>query len=402
MQILFNSYRRQIDEISADPVLWGFGIFLSLGHLLSALYFTQSDILKILSHSDGAICWSFWPNCFEERIFHPLFWKVLFGIYILAAIVAVLGFSYRRISWAWWALLIASGLKLMFMIQDYGLMGNHHHIQLWVCFPFLFARDKVKVLGLLLPLLYVLAGSLRLGSDWLQGLALVSSKNWIPFSFLKVAAIYTSFLELCIVWWFFSKSSFLRWAVLTQFVAFHLISSLWVGYYFPSVMLLLLAFFPLLWGHGRWVPLDLTPLRFASSALFLFLPIFCQILSLLPDQDSALFSRRRVASLSMFDARTECSSEAFIQRAGTLIHLPLYSSRVGARLHCDPVYHEGLVQRLCREEHLSFPDSKIRFILLARRLSDSELTLVEDTPDACGSLKERSWWESLSGRGHHG
>jgi hypothetical protein len=342
-----------IDEIAADPALRIYGALLAVTHVLTFLVWRKIDVARILS-SKQALCWPFWEDCRNFRVFSQEQIEALLWLYLALALGTAALFSIRRCTrLAWWAFLLLTLLKLLVVAEDFQLRLNQHYMIAFVSLTFLFFPEKRSLLRLLIAFFYFWAGILKLDREWLSGAALYADPWLIHGQLLPYACTYVVVLELLLVWGLFSRRVWLFGLTLGQLILFHVVSFNVVGFFYPSVMFCLLAIFVLvrrspapMSASNPIVELFRGGAHGGSYALLVFFGSL-QILPALFPGDSALTGEGRWLALHMFDAKVECEAYAELKRpdgATKRIELRLNLSR---RIRCDPLVTFDRARALC-------------------------------------------------------
>jgi hypothetical protein len=353
--------RRQLAEIAADPALQAYGACLPVTHLLSALVWARvQPLAAVLDPAREAICWPFFERCWAWRLLGPAALNGVLVAYAALGVTTVLLFAAGgRVRAAWLVLAAATALKLAILVQDYRFRLNQHYIAFWATALFLLVPHKRRVLPYLLVASYVWAGTLKLNREWLSGAALLGARPYlVPEALVPLACAYVVVLELAVAPLLLARRAWLFWPALAQIVAFHLVSWNVVGFFYPTLMLAVLAILPLL----RWLR---PPASEADPALarlvtgrevapaYAVLGTFAalQLLPWLYPGDAAITGEGRLFALHMFDAPVECRATATLRHAdGRVQRVPLFP-HVAARIRCDPIVYLSVAHALCRRFH---------------------------------------------------
>ena len=151
------------------------------------------------------------------------------------------------------------------------------------------------------------------------------------------------------IWGLLSKNRIWFWATLAQLFLFHLISYSVVSYFYPLLMLSILAIYPLCRMANDKANLLFQALRgragWASYAVILFFSLL-QINARSMPGDSSITGEGRNFALNMFDAKIECNAlaELRFKDKNELVNL---QDRLPIRLRCDPFIYWSRARRLC-------------------------------------------------------
>lgn len=379
---------RQLREIGDDAALRLYGAALALTHSLSMLYWRDSGVLGFLGRGTEAICWPLLPGCEGLRVFGPgpLKWGLRW--YFAAGLAVAALFLVKRLCRAAYAGLLALTIfKLLFLALDFRLRLNQHYMVLWVSTVYLFVPGKRQALRVLLVLFYVWASTLKFNADWISGAALPTTDWIIPAAWTTAACIYVIFLEAGVSWGLLAASPWIFWGALGQFALFHALSWQQVGFFFPSLMFLLLLVFPL----ARLIrpPAGTAPRREgrrlepATLGIATAFSLF-QLVPLLIPGDAALTGEGRPYALHMVDAGVTCRGWADVRRDdGTGVRVSLTGGTV-ARISCDPIVLAERARNICQGTSSLVRDAAdLDLHLVSRRRTMREFQTVIDLPGFC-------------------
>ncbi len=310
--------RRNVREIADDPVLRVYGALLAAIHVLTFWFWHQSaDLAAVLGPDAEPICWPFWESCWRHRFHDLTSLRIVVWSYGVLAVLPIVLFARRRwTALAWWSLLAASLVELAIVAQDFRLRSNQHYMATLAWFAFLFVPGKRDTMRMLIALFYFWAGLLKTNYEWLSGAALETPIRPFPGPLLPLACGYVVVLEVVLVWGLFSRRAWLFWATFAQLVLFQIVSWQRVGFYYPLMMLALLAIYPMARpSDGNAV----LPLRFArgreapAATAFLLTVCLLQLVPLLFPGESAVTGEGRMFALHMFDAAVRCEASVDLQ-----------------------------------------------------------------------------------------
>jgi hypothetical protein len=339
-----------------------------------------------LASGEDCVCWPIFPGCHELR---PLLSPRLVQGAVLGYIGLSLGsavlFAQRRSRGALMSFVSACALGSAIYALDYRLRFNQVMMLAWVSLVFVAVRRPLRALQAIIALFYVWAGTLKLDDEWLSGAALYAKPLMVPAALVPAACVYVVALELGMVWGLFVRSPPVRWAVLGQLVVFHAVSWGVVGYYYPLLMLALLAVYPLVWTLAPEEALSFAGFRSAPVATTAALFSAFQLPPLLIDGDSALTGEGRLFALHMFDARIECSGGATLSQGDARAAIPIINPGLDARTRCDPIVLFGTTQRLCRSLRQRGQRARVDLAVDARRTTQKTLAPLVRVDDFCAA-----------------
>jgi hypothetical protein len=383
--------------IGADRVLRPYAVLLSLLHVLTgAAWFTYKHVATLAS-GDDCVCWPLFPDCFRLR---PYFTAegvraAVLGYMGLGLAAAIL-FAARRARAAFGTFLVATVVGTVLYSLDYRLRLNQTYMFGWTVLALLFAPDRKRALQVLLPLFYFWAGTLKLNTEWVSGAALYAKPYLVPEALVPASCVYVLVLELALVWGLFSSRRGVRIAVYAQLIVFHAVSWGVVGYFYPLLMVSLLALFPLVWLRAPDEALTFAALR-DPSALRAVAPVVAvfsafQIVPHVYPGDTAVTGEGRLFALHMFDAKTECTGGAIVTRATGRSRAPLINEAEDPRTRCDPIFIAGQAQRLCRLLAARHDAARVDVAVDAKRTTDSKMQPLIHVDDFCQKDITYSLW----------
>ena len=384
--------RAQTNEIASDPALRVYGALLALTHGLTfATWQLEWRLADLLSADAVAVCWPFFERCADFRFLDASgLAGVLWSYAALSlATCAIFGLGPRRTGLAWVALLLLEILKAAIVFQDFRLRLNQHYMAGMASLAFLFLPRKREALRLLIVLFYFWAGALKLNREWLSGSALYhQDRFWIQGALLPWACAYVVVLEMAVSFGLLARRAWVFWPALFQFAAFHVFSWPVVGFFYPTLMFLLLALYLLC----RWIPTaradlsagDLFRGRAAASSWALIVGFSAlQLIPVAIPGDSALTGEGRIFAVHMFDAKIECEADYVLTESnGNVRHLEP-SGVYAPRIRCDPLLHWNYARHLCREAAKVSWKVRLDLHLSSRHSDESELRPVIAIQDFC-------------------
>ena len=362
-------FRQQIEEIRESRALRLYGIFLVLIHFVSA-YFWRHVPSQMLS-SEVSTCWPFFLECNSlKSMFTSTFVSAYSWLYLVFSIIALAGFLFQRIALGYWLLFAVNIMKYFVLIQDFNLMGNYHYMPFVVSFVYLLIPNKNRFIPFFVVSFYFAAGTLKLNPEWLSGSALLTNSIFPP-KLLEFGLAGVVILELCLVWLLFVPKLWVRVSTFVLFVAFHMVSYLWVGYFYPSVMFCLLTIFVLQWAFKETIVKSRSLVPGIVVLSFFWV---CQAATWVYPGDTAVTGELRTFALNMYDARTSCAGLFVAEYKNRFIEVNVRRSTVALRIQCDPISYWTRARHLC-EELKEDPDFKdLIFFWSGRRTTDSRHT----------------------------
>jgi hypothetical protein len=378
-------------EIGEDVSLRRYGCALALTHAVTMLFWRQQSVISFLGRGSEAICWPLFDGCetFRALTMQQLAWG-LRGYFAAALLVAALFLIPRRTTLACLGLAGLSVFLLLFVALDFRLRANQQYMMLWISAAFLLLPSKRDAIRVLIVLFYVWASTLKLNAEWISGAALPVADWILPASLAAAACIYLIVLEAGMSWGLLARPGWIFWGALAQFYFFHAVSWQQVGFYFPTVMFLLLSVFPLIRlgpGGGEAQPLLFRlvrgRLRPSTYALLAGLSLF-QLPPLLIPGDAALTGEGRSYALHMVDAGVRCRGWAVVRRDdGSIFEVDLHG-KVALRMACDPIVIAERARNICEgRSRFAAGAAELDLHLVARRRSEPALQTIIDLPGFC-------------------
>ncbi len=384
-------FRRNVEEIAADPVLRVYGLILAFVHVLTFLFWRRGTPLQaVLPIGATPICWPFFEECHRFRFMSTTGVEVILWSYLGLAVVAGLLFARRATAGpGYGALLVLEAVKVLIIVQDYRLRMNQHYMAFFVALVFLVFPAKRRLLQYLIVLFYFWAGTLKLNQDWLSG-AMFSARRapWLPAALVPMACAYVVVLETVLVFGLLSRRRWLFWATLAQLVLFHVMSYPITGFYYPSLMGGLLSIFPLsrVMGGDDERP-SLAALWTGREPLptYVLLTGF-SVLQLVPHMfpgDSAITGEGRLFALHMFDARVVCEAHMTLHDGHGGSRRIQVAARVPTRVRCDPIVYLSVARALCRQGAELGRWEDLDWSLRSRRATETTLRPVVELGGFC-------------------
>lgn len=393
-------------EIGRDPALLGYGVALSVVHVVTFAHWGTRfgiDVPALLAARDTAICWPFFERCDEWRVLGEGAARALLWSYGAAGVVCAAAYLRGRALAGGRLLLLLSLLKWWVIAQDFRLGGNYHYMAFVSTAAFLFLPAKRDLGRYLVVAYYVGAAALKFDYDWLSGAALHRAAL-LHAAALRVATTYVVLLETLGVLGLLCRSRLLFWSALAQLALFHAYSVSNVGTPYPLFMACLLALFPLARARERTEPVAPGPLvRLLlgrvppTHYLALVAYALAQLFPVSQPGDPALTGRGRSFALTMFDARTTCDTLAVASLpGGAREQVELTDVELAPRIQCDPIAFAGRVRATCRRLRARAPAADLEVYVVAKRASDVRARPLIAARDACEKPLVASLWRRTS------
>jgi hypothetical protein len=309
--------------------------------------------------------------------------SLMLGIYGSTACAAAVSFLVTKLkNFAVPLLAVASLLKLFLYLQDYRMMGNYHYMHWWILGAYFFIAQGDILIRFLLPAFYFSAGLLKLNREWLTGSALIQ-ETFLKGPWLEAACAYVVVLELVLIWGLLSRNRWVFWATVAQLFVFHAFSYLVVGFYYPALMF---CFLSLVVAGWFWAPVDWRSWRELErpARRYLFLFLILQAVPWFLMGDPALDGKGRLLALNMMDAYSQCKMkyDVHTKDGKPITPQPLYS-RLGVRLHCDPVIKLAEARHYCRMFAQDDNITGLDIALESKRRTDKEMREIFNFKDFC-------------------
>jgi hypothetical protein len=383
-------FQRQIEEIAGDRLLRLYGVALAYVNVLTFVYWSgRRDVTRIVSDAYQPICWPFWENCHEWRVFSAEQVSVVLWAYLVLSLAAGACFlSKRTVAWGWWGLLAVNLIRIALLFQDFTLRLNQHYMANWAALAFLFFPARRAVIPALLVSFYFWAGVLKLDVEWLSGAALYNrEKLWVPEALVPASCVYVVVLEMLLIWGLYARRAWLFWATVAQLIVFHIWSWPIVGYFYPMLMFGLDSIFVtarLLDSRRLDIRSLAAPALRGGAAVLLAAFALTQFLPKAFPGDEAITGEGRLFALNMFDARVVCEGYAIVRTADGKQKKTAFSNRsYSKRIACDPVLYFNLARNECRRERRGAALVNLDLHLRSRRTTEPDLRGVIDIPDFC-------------------
>lgn len=347
-----NYIQLQIQEIRSHKSLMWYGFFLSLIHVVTFyLWYDNAFIYHYVTKNANTICWPHIPFCESLRFFSPLGAEIFLYLYLSLSIFTAFLFINKKTVWLAYSLFFVINIaKLYIFFLDYRLMGNYHYMPFVISFLYLFAKQRLFFIPLMIVLFYAFAGLLKLSNlDWMTGLALPKRLRFFLFfneEITMLLCFYVVCLETIGSWLLILKTRWKAFAYM-QFLLFHAMSYFIVGYFYPLVMFAILSLFIFAYiFNEKCEPFNLKKM-YVGYLFVLFFIIGNTISTLIPG-DAALTGEGRIYGLNLFDAHSDCDSQIFIKFKDQTIQEPFSSYKeYPARIRCIPYIDFNTSKKIC-------------------------------------------------------
>lgn len=356
-----------------------YGFFLSLTHIVTLWFWRAFDFDYGLSHKLQNLEWNPWPFIPEG---HVLFIQehavAVTSAYILLSFLTPLLFLFEKPKdpLRLGAFTLTLFIKLAIFFSSYDFMGNYHYMGNLLLALYVVSGAHLLFLQISLALFYFGAGLLKFNAEWITGSALLR-ETFLQGFWLQAACVYVILLETVLIWFLFAKNKYLRLITFAQLVVFHIFSWHIVGFYYPSVMFLLLTVF-LLYRPTDFNFKNSLP-KFAPVYFALFLA--AQLYPKLLNKNEALTAEGRMLSLNMLDAKTECLASFELPTQDGYLYLDQPLS-YAIRIRCDPLVYFNYAKKLCAQSSdVTIPSVKIN--LKSRKQTDYQDTWVIRDQEMC-------------------
>ena len=390
---MINYINSQIKEIQETPGLSLFGAFLAVSHFYAIALWNKKDffVSRLSPMNSEPICFPFFPNCDQYRIFDEPQLKFILLFYLALTIAGLFCFLQKKlVPVAYGILALLSIIKISIHLSNYNFMGNYHYMANFVYWTFLLLPNKKTLVKYLIVCFYFAAGLLKINIEWLSGAAMISPP-YIMGDLLVASLFYVVILELVFVFGLLSANKWIRWGSLFQFIAFHIFSWHIVGFFYPLVMFSLLSIFIIdeyNYSKKNYEPTDHLqyffsfkekPITYIVIVGFALLQAIPMLIVKDPSKSGAL----RLSSLNMFDSKTRCRILLVAHRPGETTHLSVSRRRKGVRIKCDPVVYLNQVNQLCRQNEQNKDFERLSFSISTRRSTELDFKPVLFLNDTC-------------------
>lgn len=387
----------QIEEINNYKALRWYGAFLSLVHVVTFFFWHNTAfIYQYMTKNANTLCWPQIPFCESLRFLSPTGVQITLFLYLcLAFLAAFLFLRKNTLVYAYWLFLLINVIKFYLFFMDYRIMGNYHYMPFVISFAYLFIRQKLFFIPILIGCFYFFAGILKLSNfEWMTGMAFTRSARFPLFfneEIKMLLCFYVVCLEIIGAWFLVLKT---RWkaSAYVQFILFHIMSYFIVGYFYPAVMLCVLTIFLLMYLFKEQYAV-LSFRNMLSGLFFITLVIIGNTLSVFIPGDASLTGEGRYYGLNMYDANTECDSQIFLRFKNKTVQESFSAYRdYSMRIQCEPYVDFNTVNKICAyyKDDPEFIDSD--WSLYSKLRSDMYFQRIVNVNNICGSELQYSSW----------
>ena len=397
LKTVLSYIKSQIQEISSCKSLSCYGIFLSLIHVATFfLWQNNAFIFQYMTKTANSLCWPQIPFCETLKVFSPLGAQFLLYTYlVLALLTAFLFLNRKTITHAYWLFLVINLLKLYMFLMDYQLMNSSHYLHFLVSFAFLFIRQKLFFISLLICFFYLFTGFLQIQNPyWLMKLAF-HENIWFP-SFINesvklLICLYVLCLEMIGSLLLIVNTRWRAAFIYIQFILFYLASYFITDYFPPTVFLFLLSLFVLKDYFNEKYKIS-NFREMISGTVFTSLVIFGSLLAFLIPGKSELTKEGTLYALDRYSVKPYCHSHIILHFKNKTLqqHFPKYDYPLSVR--CDPYIDWYKIKKICSyyKKDPDFMDldwtldSRLRYSVFHSRL-------VEEKSVCSKNLRYSSW-----------
>ena len=404
LEIILNYIKSQIQEIKSYKSLSWYGAFLSLIHIATFfLWHNNAFIFQYLTKTANGLCWPQIPFCEMLKLFSPLGVQILLYTYIVMTLLTAFLFLNRKtIAHAYCLFLVINLLKLYMFLMDYQLMNSSHYLPFLVSFVFLFLRQKLFFISLLISCFYIFTGFLQIKNPyWLIGLAF-HQNIWFPAFINESVKLLICFYILCLemigslllvlnIRW---KAAFIYIQFILFYLASYFITSYFTSHFPPTVFLSLLSLFVLKDYFNEKYRIS-NFREIISGTVFISLVIFGSLLAFLIPGRSELTKEGSLYALNRTSVWNYCHNHSILHfKNKTLQHyFPIY--RYPLSIRCDPYIEWYKIKKICSyyKKDPDFIDldwtfdNRMKYSLLDR--------LVEEKSVCSKNLQYSSWKKNV-------
>lgn len=376
---------KNVNEIEEDALLKKYGIFISLIHIYTFLFwFFNSKIYAYIGADSDPICQPFFQGCRWFRLFNSEVWRWLLVLYFFCGCVGVYLWIFRSVKTAYLYSIAMLFIHFIIYAQDYRLMGNYHYIFFVLSFVYFFIARKIQVIPVCIVLIYLGAGILKFNYEWLSGAALYGQLGILRFLPLEWATAYVVILEMGISFLLLSQNNKVRLWALLQFLVFHIYSIQIVGLYYPLIMFSFLSIFGMLIQNRKFPNyrqiLSVRQPFFFLGMIFVILQVYPKIFF----PRSAVTGEGRLLSLNMFDAQAVCNhvlNFRYSHQGGESLVEDM--AGIGTRIKCDPYLYLEISRNICQKLKEKGDNASVDLYLESRKYSEEKFTAVVAEQDIC-------------------
>lgn len=374
-----------LQELNKNEFLKWVGIIFCLEHLLTIFFWsTERPLHLILTNPTFRICWPHWESC-QYLSWNNESVRALLILYLALALFSIILWIAKSYRAAILGTISTLALKNFIIVQDYRLGGNYHYIPTLLCLAFLFLPNRTRSLPFFFWMIYFTAGILKLDTQWLSGAAI--NERLFPPIIIQIGVWYVLVLEIIFSFFIFSKNRNLFWFFFTQIFIFHLFSWHLTRFFYPSVMLLMLAILILLREieTPSWSIKDVKKFfRQRPVAIAVSIFVFLQLPQYYLPGKAALTGQGRSFALIMYDGRTDCQPHLSVWRRNQVKEeLPLTAPWLITRIKCDPIIYKQLAERVCQWSQKDDGVEQIDLHLPIKYENETEYRSIVSVNDIC-------------------
>lgn len=374
-----------LQELNKNEFLKWVGIIFCLEHLLTIFFWsTERPLHLILTNPIFRICWPHWESC-QYLSWNNESVRALLILYLALALFSIILWIAKSYRAAILGTISTLALKNFIIVQDYRLGGNYHYIPTLLCLAFLFLPNRTRTLPFFFWMIYFTAGILKLDTQWLSGAAI--NERLFPPIIIQIGVWYVLVLEIIFSFFIFSKNRNLFWFFFNQIFIFHLFSWHLTRFFYPSVMLLMLAILILLREieTPSWSIKDVKKFfRQRPVAIAVSIFVFLQLPQYYLPGKAALTGQGRSFALIMYDGRTDCQPHLSVWRRNQVKEeLPLTAPWLITRIKCDPIIYKQLAERVCQWSQKDDGVEQIDLHLPIKYENETEYRSIVSVNDIC-------------------
>jgi hypothetical protein len=238
---------RHLWEIEDSRSLRLFGGLLALTHCLTFLHWYFVGPLPMKLYGEEPLCWPLFETCTALRIVPLGVFSFLFYFYFVLGLLTALLFFVTRTSVLSWSFLMGLCLlKVFFYIQDLRLSSNVHYLLFGIQFIYLLVPNKQLTLKAFILSYFLASGLFKMSPSWLTGdwflhhnVVRVKLAEWFAALTILIEMIGTAAL-------LFGRGRYFFLSLLAMVVYNGVLW--WLdGFFTPSVQLIAIAFFVLVY-----------------------------------------------------------------------------------------------------------------------------------------------------------
>ncbi len=332
-------------------------LLISLNSFLGKGYLSQNSSLSCFPHFQSCKEWFSVINLtpLPFSYLESLFFTFLFALMVLAAYY-LYSKKYAYVHYLIGALFV---VKLFIMSMNYGI-ANYDYYDIAMTFVFLLYPAGRNLLKLTFVVLYFLSSTIKIHEGWILGTyfsTLFYGLPLIPLALIPVATNIVILSQMIGCWFLLHKNEKVVTSFVYFFIAFHLYSTILVGYRYPITSLLSLLILFLVRDKmkgGAKVEKEERTFLLSKKTLPLYLFfVFLfggQMIAIVIPGDQKLTLEGNNYGLYMFEANHQCVSRIKEESSGNASASASYDSRN----RCDPyMYLISLQKKYCYDDEAS-------------------------------------------------